>query len=253
MSKKDDRINETRVNNNGEEMKIIRYGGVNDIDIQFVKDGVILQHRHYCAFKTGQIKNPMFPSVYGVGFVGVGDYKTCDGNGKNRKRYDTWKGMHERCYDPKYHKKHSTYKDCTVCKEWNNYQMFGKWFDINYYEIGNEQMVLDKDILCKGNKTYSPDTCVFVPQSINKLFTKRDNERGELPIGVSKVGNKFQAQLTRGNGLEYLGVFNTVNEAFLAYKEAKEQYIKEVAEEYKGKIPFKLYQAMLNYKVEIDD
>ena len=174
-------------------MTIIRYGGARDIDVRF-NDGTIVEHKRYNDFLKGKIRNPMFPSVYGVGFMGIGDFKSKDENGKETKCHATWYSMHRRCYDPKYHEKRPTYKNCKVCKEWNNYNEFGKWFDDNYYEVGNEQMALDKDILCKGNKVYSPDTCVFVPQSINKLFTKRDNERGEYPIGVHKHGNKFEAQ-----------------------------------------------------------
>lgn len=250
---KEDRLNKVGYNNNGERMTIVRYGGNADIDIQF-DDGTIVEHKQYSNFKGGRVKNPMTPSVYGIGFVGVGDYKTSNENGKHTKCYKTWNHMHERCYDPKYHEKYPTYKNCTVCEEWNNYQVYAKWDNENYYEVGNEKMTLDKDILCKGNKVYSPDTCIFVPNSINVLFTKSDNARGEYPIGVCKVGDKFLAQLCKGNGKQIsLGYFNTPEEAFLAYKIAKEAYIKEVAEEYKDKIPCKLYEAMIAYEVDIND
>ena len=253
MSKIKDRTGETRVNNDGEEMKIIRYGNKNDIDVRF-DDGTVIKNRTYEHFKKGNIKNPMTPSVYGVGCIGVGDYKTCDENGKHTKCYATWKGIHRRCYDSKYQEKNQTYKGCSVCKEWNNYQNYAIWHIENYYEVGDERMELDKDILCKGNKVYSAKNCVFVPQSINKLFIKSDKVRGDLPIGVIKNGNKFQAKLNKGNGKQIaLGTYTTPELAFEAYKIAKEAYIKEVAEEYKDKIPCKLYEAMVAYKVEIDD
>ena len=253
MAEKIDRTGETRVNNNGEEMKIIRYANRNDIDVQF-EDGTIVEHRKYKNFKKGKIKNPMTPSVYGIGYMGIGKFKSTDENGKITKCHNTWKNMHERCYNPKYHEKRPTYENCTVCEEWHNYQAFAKWDNENYYEVGDERMALDKDILKKGNKVYSPETCVYVPQSINSLFTKRDNERGDLPIGVSKNGNKFQARLSKGNGKPiHLGLYDTPEEAFQAYKQAKEQFIKEVAEKYKSQIPHELYQALMNYKVEIDD
>lgn len=253
MGRKIDRTGEVGFNNNGERMTIVRYGGNADIDVQF-DDGTIVEHREYGNFKKGNVKNPMTPSVCGVGFIGVGDYKTSDGNGKHTKCYITWRNMNERCYDPKFHEKFPTYENCKVCKEWNNYQEFAKWDDENYYEVGNEQMMLDKDILCKGNKIYSPNTCIYVPQFINSLFTKSNKSRGELPIGVTKNGNRFVAQLNKGTGKPiYLGIYSTPKEAFQAYKIAKEKYIKEVAEEYKDKIPYRLYEALMNYKVEIDD
>ena len=253
MSRIKDRTGEFGVSNSGERMTIIRYGNVHDIDVQF-DDGTILQHKQYSNFKVGNIRNPMFPIVYGVGFMGVGDYKSCDANGKITKCYDTWNSMYTRCYSSKCHEKFPTYKGCTVCKEWHNHQVYAKWHYENYYEVGNEKMTLDKDILKKGNKVYSPETCVFVPQSINNLFTKRNNERGDCPIGVNKHKDKFEAKLSKGNGNQvYLGIYPTVEEAFLAYKIAKEAYIKEVAEEYKDKIPYRLYEALMNYEVEIDD
>ena len=251
MGKKDDMLNKVGYNNNGERMTIVRYGGARDIDVRF-DDGTIVEHRYHSAFKRGLIKNPMRPIIYGVGFIGIGEFKSTE-NGKPTKCYVTWHDMHKRCYDPKYHEKKPSYENCKVCQLWNNYQEFAKWDNENYYEVGNERMTLDKDILCKGNKVYSPDTCVYVPQHINNLFVKRDKLRGDLPIGVCKHKDKFRACLNKDNKNIHLGTYNTVEEAFLAYKQSKEQYIKEVAEEYKDKIPYRLYEAMMNYEVEIDD
>ena len=233
-------------------MTIVRYGNKNDIDVQF-DDGTIVEHKRYGNFKRGNIKNPMTPILYGVGYFGIGEFKSRDENGKQTKCYKAWESMLQRCYDPKYQEKYPTYKGCTVDKRWHNFQNFAEWYYSHYYEIEGQIMNLDKDILNKGNKVYSPETCVFVPQFINKLFIKRDNVRGEYPIGVHKHIDKFKAQLNKGNEKMYLGTYSTVEEAFQVYKEAKEQYIKEVANEYKLLIPYELYEAMMNYEVEITD
>ena len=121
-------------------------------------------------------------------------------------------------------------------------------------------MELDKDILFKGNKIYSPNTCVFVNKTINCLFTKSNKIRGDLPIGV-KLGknNKYVSQYSYYDFIKKkkikkgLGYYNTIEEAFNSYKIAKENNIKRVADYYKEKIPKKLYEAMYNYKVEITD
>ena len=253
MSRIKDRTGEFGVSNSGERMTIIRYGGRNDIDVQFVKDGVIVEHKQYGNFLKGNVKNPMTPSVYGVGFIGIGDFKSKDENGKTTKCYEKWHSMHQRCYDSKLHKKQPTYENCTVCQLWNNYQEFAKWDNDNYYEVGNERMVLDKDILCKGNKVYSPENCVYVPQFINTLFVKSDKIRGDYYIGVTKNGNNFEARLNKDNETIHLGTYPTPEEAFLVYKQAKEDYIKEVAEEYKDKIDPRAYEALMNYEVDIND
>ena len=163
--------------------------------------------------------------------------------------------MLARCYDPKYTQKHPTYKQCEVCEEWHNFQNFAQWFENNYYEIDKQVMNLDKDILIKENKIYSPETCVFVPQNINKLFTKRDNNRGNFPVGVSynKSSKKYKSYCNTDKKQNFLGYYTTPEEAFQAYKQFKENYIKQVADEYKDLIPEKLYNAMYEYEVEIED
>jgi len=112
-------------------------------------------------------------------------------------------------------------------------------------------MHLDKDILVKGNKTYSSDTCIFVPKDINSLFTKHDSKRGKYPIGVSynKRDSKYHATFKKNT----IGYYNNPEEAFNMYKITKEKYIKQVADRYKNKIPQRLYDIMYKYIVEITD
>lgn len=158
-----------------------------------------------------------------------------------------------RCYSHKYQEKKPTYIGCYVCEEWLSFSNFKEWFDNNY----REGYQLDKDILVKGNKIYSPETCCFVPQEINQLLIKCNGSRGQHPLGVSYHSqlNKFQVRMRISNIGKNLGLFNTANEAFQAYKTAKEAHIKEVATEYytKGKINERVYQALMKYEVEITD
>ena len=134
-----------------------------------------------------------------------------------------------------------------------------EWIDENYYEIPGEEMCLDKDILCKGNKIYSRETCIFVPQRINKLFTKSDKARGKNPIGVIELpSGNYRVQCNDENGVPVkLGTYRTKEEAFQVYKQYKEKVIKEVIDSYEGKIPephySRLKTAMYNYEVEITD
>ena len=157
--------------------------------------------------------------------------------------------MLERCYSEKYQEKYPTYKNCTLDEKWYNFQIFAKWFENNYI-LGHQ---LDKDILIKGNKIYSPETCCFVPQEINKLFTKSEKARGSLPIGVRKCNKRYKAIVKLNGKQRHLGTFDTPEEAFNAYKIAKELHIKEVADRWKGQISDRTYYAMYNYQVEITD
>lgn len=182
-------------------------------------------------------------------------------NGVKTKDYEHWYNMAYRTSTPKEWDKYPRYKDCRVCDEWHSFENFKQWFDENYYEVDGESMCLDKDILVKGNKIYSPETCCFVPNTINVLFTKNNAKRGKYPIGVcyDKESNKFMAQLSYQENRhskkkrKKLGRFATPEQAFDKYKQAKEEYIKIVADRYKDEIPKILYDALYNYKVEIGD
>lgn len=260
MVSKIDRVGEENSNNFGSKMVIVGYKSALNLDVYFPKYNWIAKNKEYKKFKNGNIKCPYEKRYYGVGYLGEGDYKASE-NGKHTKCYKTWYDMLRRCYDEKYHERQPTYIDCEVDEEWLCYTNFGDWFKENYYEIEGQKMCLDKDILHKSNKIYSPDTCVFVPQNINKLFTKNDNNRGEYPIGVyyDKATGKFKTYCNIYDFKEnktkrkHLGYYNTPEDAFKSYKQFKERYIKEVAEYYKNLISKKLYDALCNYKVEITD
>lgn len=184
------------------------------------------------------------------GVIGVGKYVSII-KGKITKEYKAWENMISRCYDPKYHALFPTYVDCIVCNDWLNFQTFGLWFDENYIEGWQ----LDKDIIKQNNKVYGPDTCAFVPGTINKLFVKRRNSRGEYPIGVSynKKAKKYIASISINAKRKNLGYFDTPEEAFQVYKIAKEAEIKRLAEVYKDKLDHRVYDSMMKYKVSITD
>ena len=202
-------------------------------------------------------KNPYCKTFFNIGFIGDGNYvhKT------HKNIYNTWVDMLRRCYEPYYLNRYPSYIDCYVCEEWHNFQNFAKWYEENIYNCNNERMHLDKDILIKGNKIYSPETCIFVPERINMLFTKRQKCRGKYPIGVCymKRNNKLQSAChiikNKKKTCKFLGYFplNKPFQAFYAYKIFKESYIKQVADEYKDSIPQKLYNALYKWEVEIND
>ena len=253
-----DRTGEERLNAFGSKMIIKKYRKAIDIDVYFPEYDWTFEHATYGKFKKGEIKCSYEPRTLGVGYLGEGKYKTRE-NGKVHKYYKIWHNMLTRCYDPKFHEKRPTYDGCKVEDYLLNFQHMCEWLENNYYEIPGEQMCLDKDILCKGNKIYSRETCIFVPKRINNLFVKSDNRRGDDPIGVSDLpSGNYQVNCSNGYGKYiYLGTYSTKEEAFRVYKEYKEKIIKEVIDSYEGIIPephySKLKTAMYNYKVEIDD
>ena len=216
------------------------------------------KHVIYQNFKNGNIKCPYEPRTFGIGCIGEGKYKGKE-NGETHKYYVIWVSMLQRCYDPKYQERYPTYNRCKVEDFFLNFQHMCEWLDENYYEVPGEKMHLDKDILCKGNKVYSRETCIFVPERINLLFVKRDNNRGDNPIGVEDLpSGNYRVRCSNGFGKQIdLGVYPTKEEGFKVYREYKEKVIKETIGSYEGKIPEPYYTrlktAMYNYEVEITD
>ena len=270
MSKKiDNRLGETSLSNEGCVMKIVEYNNALDIVIEFQDEYKYRVHTQYVNFQKGNCKNPFFASVYGHGYLGtdkesnvpkMSEFK--DGKYVITWEYHKWMHMLQRCFDNKYKEKRPTYEGVTCCEKWLCFTNFLEDFEILKQEYNwskDEKLNLDKDILNKNNKIYSLENCVLVPQWINSLFTKRDTKRGEYPIGVCyrKDRKKYQAQCRINGKIKGLGYFITPLEAFNAYKIAKENEIKRVAEDcvLKGYITKdgRLYNAMMGYQIKIDD
>lgn len=258
IGSKSNKLGEINYNNFGSKMVIVEYRNAIDIDIYFPEYDWISKNRQYIDFKRGRIKCPYERTIYGIGYLGKGEYKVSK-SGKVTRVYNTWRGMLRRCYSEKEHKKHSTYTNCNTNEMFHNFQNFGDWDKDNFYQVEKERMCLDKDILVKHNKIYSPETCIYVPHTINVLFTKSDKTRGKSAIGTTLVNNKYKAYCnlinpeTGKSKKEYLGYYDTEFEAFQVYKYHKEKNIKMVADYFKKQIPSELYDGLYRYEVEITD
>ena len=192
--------------------------------------------------------------VYGVG---VNDKtRPCWVDGKPVKEYDLWTDMLKRCFSEKLQTRQPTYKGCNVSDNFLNYSFFYDWCQeqVGFGKVDDKGHIwqLDKDLLLIGNKIYSETTCVFVPQEINSFFTDRGNARGEYPLGVcfhKRVG-KFVAKCTVNGKRQYLGYFNTPEEAFAVYKPYKENLCKQLALKWQSEIDERLFNAMMKWSVK---
>ena len=163
------------------DFKILKYNNVRNVEIQFINTG----YRKVAEMKevrNGGIKDPYAPSVYGFGVLGTKYLASI--NGVQTKEYKLWCCMLVRCYSDSFKKKQPTYEGCEVSENFKSYEYFYEWCN-KQIGFGNKDWHLDKDLLIKGNKVYSENTCVFLPKEVNSLLTKREALRGENLIGVS--------------------------------------------------------------------
>ena len=237
---------------NSGDFKVLKYDDSANVVIQFLKTGYETLAR-LGDIKNGYVKDPYVPSVCGVGITGA--KYPIRVSGVQTKEYVLWCDMLRRCYSEHFKVKRPTYEGCEVSENFKSYEYFYEWCH-NQIGFDNEGWHLDKDLLIKGNKVYSESTCIFIPSEINLVLVKGTALRGKCLIGVcwSNTKKAFIAQVKKNKGKqEYLGSFNTELEAFNAYKTAKENYIKELAEKWKSQIDPRAYNALMNYQVEIDD
>lgn len=242
------RLGEVKKNKKGTLMKIIKYRSSSDIDVMFLDEyNYVKTHVIYNNFIKGSIMNPYDRTVYDVGYIGLGDHAVKIGTEKTQA-YRVWHEMIARCYAEKQKEKCPTYFNiATVCEEWKCFQRFADWYEQERYEC-DERLHLDKDILYSGNKVYSPYTCMLVPQRINSIFSNKSNNR-KLPTGVKKDKQGYIAEYSGRK----LGIFKTIEKAFEAYAREKENAIKQIADEYKEIIPKKVYDALYEYEIRIED
>ncbi len=239
-----ERVGESFINKFGDVAKIIEYIDSNHLTIEFQDEKRANIATSYKNLKNRDFKNPYGKRIFGVGCIG--NAKSRNKNGDKKKSYTTWFAMIQRCYKECFEKK-TTYKDCLVCDEWLCYENFEKWFDENYYEIPGEIVDLDKDILSKENKIYSPNTCIFVPQQINKYFVKRASSKDGYPLGVYKnKSGSYGARAIHTN--KRIGTFKTIEEASNAYKQIKTESLHKTTNEYKQYLPQFIYDILMDYE-----
>ena len=183
---------------NSGDFKILKYNNKTNVEILFLKTGYETVVR-LGNIKSGNVKDPYSPSVHGVGIIGAKYPATV--NGVLTKEYILWHSMLVRCYSNTSKKKNPTYEGCEASENFKSYEYFYEWCQ-KQIGFNNEGWHLDKDLLIKGNKVYSEDSCVFIPQEINKVLINCTASRGEYLIGVlwCKKGKAFKAQISKNKG-----------------------------------------------------
>lgn len=236
-------VGDVFTNNKGCSATVIGYVNNKNITIKFHDEYAHEMITNGANLNIGSFKNPYHPIICGVGFLGVGEYKSRVGK-KDTREYTVWRHMIVRCYSENLSSKNLSYKDCTVADEWHNYQNFAEWYiNHEYSDLGYQ---LDKDILVSGNRVYSPETCTLVPHEINTMLCDNPTKRGLLPIGVcyAKDRGKYGASVMIEKRKKHLGFFMTADEASNAYAVAKSDYIILKSIEYRDVIEHKVFVAL---------
>lgn len=170
--------------------------------------------------------------IYGAG-INDADYFVRPKDGGKQpicQFYLKWYNMIQRCYDDKYAARFPTYTECKVCDEWLTFSNFKEWMKNQDWE-GKQ---LDKDLIIKGNKIYSPETCAFVDMVTNLFSNDKSSVCGKWPLGVSfdRVKNKFQVKCSNPftKKTESVGYFTCPIKAHQAWKRRKHELACQLAD-----------------------
>ena len=242
--------------NNYGDVEVTEYIDSYNITVKFLNTGNV-RKTGTSELKKGEIRdNEAFP-VYIVGVMDVPN--EARRNVPIPKEYSIWNGVRQRCYNENIRHLTSSYQEAEMSENFKRYSYFKEWchnqIGFNVLDDKGKTFALDKDILVKGNKVYSEETCAFVPNEINCLIHTGKSYRGLLPQGVVLSSNKkrYRARVSMGGKYYDQGTFDTPEEAFMKYKEVKESHIKEVADKYKDVIDPRVYDALYAWTINIDD
>lgn len=227
---------------------VIKYVNTFTVTVRFDYDGYT-SVTSACNIRKGNVKNPNYPALFGVAFLGIGDHTAQKVDGKVSRLYYLWYYIIKQSYCEKYRAEYPSHASVTVDERWLNYQNFCVDVEsmIGYNEDG---WTLFRCFINLDNKIYSKENCCFLPDIIGRAFHEgrsKSANNTDTPKGVTKNKKKFiVACANHGPGTEYpYKYYDTKEEAENAYKEHRKLALFELAKEYKDRIDPRAYNVLM--------
>jgi len=258
-------IGETFQSKSGNTFSIMEIVNSDKITIRFNDEFMYERVVSATDVRSGRIKNPFYGKVFGIGYLGVGKHKSKLGptsqGYQNTPEYNSWINMLSRCYYDKYTNRDTgnrPYDNTIVSKEWHNFQTFAEWYLKESDRISSIKngvvLALDKDLLGSVSKMYSPNTCCLIPRCINSEI--RDNTKklvnGELSTLRLMLNGVYCLRLAV-NGKSFQIKRPTALDCVNYYIDARENNVRNLAEEHKQLLTPKVYAALINYELIMKD
>lgn len=156
--------------------------------------------------------------------------------------YSIWLGMVNRC-NTGYAK---LSKEFEVFWDWLDWAKKQKGFMCKDNKGNIFQMESD---LFSEEKTYAPDTVVFVPNSINQMC--KPSKKGELPKGIQYFSDKakpYRAYSPYDGLQKHLGYFKTMEEALTASIAGRREYLSSLRDLYSATVESKVFEELMKPK-----
>lgn len=170
-------IGQKFVSKSGNLYKVVEYVDKYNVTIE-TQYGTIITTRQLMV-EDGRIYDPYEPSNSTNGFFGRGVYS------RDSESYSNWTHVLARVEKT----------DSTVCESWFNFQNFSKWYFENLTNTEHySKITVDKDCMFFGNKHYSPDTCMLLPDDVNTMIQDKSSTEGSfLGVTICEERGKYGA------------------------------------------------------------
>ena len=131
--------------------------------------------------------------------------------------YTVWNAMQKRCKD----------RDYPISEVFSKYETWIEWArrqkGFKELDFFNTPFNLDSDLFSNGVKTYSEETCVFIPQHLNQIY--KTSYKGNEMLGVDFRKGIYQARIKLFNNQVTIGNYKTKEEAVEAYRNKRAEYV----------------------------
>lgn len=240
-------IGRTYLTKNSGSCRVVDYVSCREVLVEF-DDG----YRKWCEhgqLRRGDVKNPYYPRIEGVGYIGEGIFSSPVSTKEGAQAYLLWKNLLKRCYNVEFLERYPTYKGCFVAEEWKNFNTFASWCIAQKGFLCSDKdgrlFHLDKDILGDGIE-YSPENCCFIPAHLNSCFKKSKD-------CVRKYYNKWVVSSSKlGHITKYFGLFETKEEAIVKHLDIKKSLVESILRDYEDTLPISVVEAALKKSKSFD-
>jgi len=137
--------------------------------------------------------------------------------------------------------KNEHYKGVKIAEDWYTFENFLNWALLEPFS-SQDGYDLDKDILSGEEKIYGPETCCFIPSSLNKQLINFDKCPNYRQGGKQSWWLDYKDPMT--DKRTYTKV-STEEEAIQLSQKLKAERIRFAAEKYRGEIAERAYQALI--------
>lgn len=226
--------------NNGTKLEVLEYINAHKILVQFDDKKSLPFTACTSNLQKGMYRNPYHPTIEGIGYEGQGDYSFK----QDGRCAIMWRSMIARCFSKKWNRVRVP-EQPRVIENWFNFQNFAEWYyNQSGSSLGNWE--LDKDIIVKGNRTYSPETCCLVPREINTAYPMSYSQGSR--VYYNSKDRYYRVNWRDESGKRSVKGFKTQEEA-VDFKVLKtKERLQNLADKYVDNLDPVVYNLLMNWK-----